>query len=71
MNIDYDEPVFRKEVESEAEYVEQGWKVFFNIYYRLCNQRAPPTLIQEIVDINNLYKQLHEKIGKVKNYFPG
>ena len=70
MNIDYDEPVFKKDVANELEYIGVSWKVFFSIYYRLCQQGAPATLTQEVIEINSIYKQLYEKIGKVQQYFP-
>lgn len=69
-NIDSWEPVFRKDVEAEEEYSTQGWRVFFDLYTRLNSQQAPPELLARVAEINNIYKDLTEKIVAIKPCFP-
>ena len=77
MNIPFDEVVTRKEIDQELEYANEGWRTFFNMYYRLTSQKdyygnqiAPQQLVDEIIFINNVYKDLTERIGKIVSCFP-
>jgi len=70
MNIDLNDPIFRTDIEHEAEYAEQGWKTFYAMYFQLQNQGAPPELLERVVEINHLYKELGERLADIKQCFP-
>jgi hypothetical protein len=70
MSIDIYEPIFQQDIEAEEEYAIQGWKVFYTFYNRLGTQGAPPELLARVVEINNLYRDLAEKISAIHPCFP-
>jgi hypothetical protein len=70
MSIDLNDPVFYQDVKAEEEYSAQGWKVFYDFYCRLSAQGAPAELVAKVVEINNLYKEMNERITAIKPFFP-
>lgn len=70
MTINYTDPVFQKDIENEEEYAESGWKTFYAMYFQLQYQGAPQELLEKVVEINHLYKELKERLSEIKQCFP-
>jgi hypothetical protein len=70
MNQDLTEPVFQQDIDTEHEYATEGWKNFFEFYTRLKAQGAPPELLNKVVEITNIYKNLTESIAGIQQCFP-
>ena len=67
---DLREPISQRDMESEEEYAVQGWKVFYRFCNQLNAQGAPPELLARVIEINNLYRDMAEKIAVIKICFP-
>ena len=70
MSPDVYEPISQRDMEYEEEYATQGWKLFYTFYSRLSAQGAPPELLARVAEINNLYRDVAEKVAAIKPCFP-
>ena len=68
--IQYDEPVIFKDIDAELEYAKEGMNNFTEFYYRLSYQQAPTTLVQEMAELAQMYKQTTDKLERILHCFP-
>lgn len=70
MKIPYDETVVLKDIEAELEFAREGMRNFTEFYYRLSYQGAPPSLVQEMAELAQTYKQIADRLERNLNCFP-
>lgn len=64
------DPVTRRDIMSEAEYAENGWKTFYSIFQRLSAQGAPQELLKEVAEVSDMYMNIYRKLKVVGFCFP-
>lgn len=68
--IQYDEPVIFKDIDAELEYAREGMNNFTEFYYRLLQQGAPQSLVQEMAEVAQMYKQTVDRLERILYCFP-
>ncbi|TXH10599.1 MAG: hypothetical protein E6R04_04945 [Spirochaetes bacterium] len=70
MGIDLREPISREEMERFAEDTMALWRTQYMLFLKAQAQGAPQGLIVEMADVSELFRQTHERLKNLVQFFP-
>lgn len=70
MAIDLREPISREEMERFTEDTMALWRTQYMLFLKAQAQGAPSGLLSEMAGVSELFRQTHERLKNLVQYFP-
>ena len=64
--MDFDEPVWKRDVRDQEEMALDCWKVTYNFYVTLQRQGAPPELLAEMAAVSNHFAEAYKQLNAMQ-----